>query len=86
MYLNSQKVDRKVYLWNQKSIIFSSVLLVILILSGFSSTSFVISLFSKPTPTFPTSIPWINTKFECVRTNRTWNDGECWDYEHDMTF
>ena len=30
----------------------------------------------------PTSIPWINDSYNCETTGRSWEQGECWDYEH----
>ncbi|AOX03606.1 hypothetical protein BJP34_32990 [Moorena producens PAL-8-15-08-1] len=30
----------------------------------------------------PTSIPWINDSYNCEATGRAWEQGECWDYEH----
>ena len=72
--------------WTPYRIIFSSVILTLLIVCGSCTINFVTSFFFKPVSIFPTSIPWIHSESECKHTNRTWRDGECWDYEHDMTF
>ena len=61
----------------------------LIILSACSYTIFF-SVFSSltpiPTPSNPTSIPWINDKSECEYTNRVWREGKCWDYEHSPNF
>ncbi len=43
------------------------------------------SIFTPISP-YPTSIPWINNQSECRHTNRTWQDGKCWDSEHSPMF
>ncbi|MCF4966845.1 hypothetical protein [Nostoc sp. CMAA1605] len=35
---------------------------------------------------YPTSIPWINTKLDCENTGRNWIDNKCWDQEHSAEF
>ncbi len=34
----------------------------------------------------PTSIPWIKTKAECLKTKRVWKDDECLDSEWSHLF
>jgi hypothetical protein len=34
----------------------------------------------------PTGIPWIQSETDCLATRRTWQDGICWDSEHDANF
>ena len=86
MYFKLQNSDRNISFWSRRKIIFTTVFLMLLISSGSCFIYFVVSLFSRPISIFPTSIPWINGESECKHANRIWRDGECWDYEHDMTF
>lgn len=86
MYFKIQDSTETIPFWSPKRIIFSTVILILLIVSGSCCINFVVSLFLKPVSIFPTSIPWINRESECKHTNRTWRNGECWDYEHDVTF
>ena len=72
--------------WTPTRITFSSAILALFIVCGSCTIKSVISLFIKPASVFPTSIPWIQNESECKHTNRTWKDGQCWDYEHGMTF
>lgn len=72
--------------WTPTRIIFSTIIMSLLIACGYCTVYSVMSLFFKPVAVFPTSIPWIHSESECKHTNRTWQDGKCWDYEHDMTF
>ncbi|MBE9212145.1 hypothetical protein IQ247_05360 [Plectonema cf. radiosum LEGE 06105] len=76
----------KITFWTPSRIIFSTTIMSLLIVSGYCTIYSVMSLFIKPVAVFPTSIPWIHSESECKHTNRTWQDGKCWDYEHDMTF
>jgi hypothetical protein len=34
----------------------------------------------------PTSIPWLQNQLDCKKTGRTWQDGACWDQEHNPEF
>ncbi|MDY7020985.1 MAG: hypothetical protein SWJ54_06425 [Cyanobacteriota bacterium] len=34
----------------------------------------------------PVSIPWLDEKRECEKTERIWQNGECWDSEHSPEF
>ncbi|BAY07678.1 hypothetical protein NIES2098_07950 [Calothrix sp. NIES-2098] len=35
---------------------------------------------------YPTSIPSIDDQFQCEKTERTWRNNKCWDYQHDPSF
>ena len=72
--------------WNPSRIIVSTVITTLLIVCGSCTVHFILSLLFQPASVFPTSIPWINSESMCKHTDRTWQDGKCWDYEHDMTF
>ncbi|MGB6301729.1 MAG: hypothetical protein WBF90_36870 [Rivularia sp. (in: cyanobacteria)] len=72
--------------WTPGRIILSSAILTLFIVCGSCTVNSILSLFIKPTSVFPTSIPWIHKESECKHTNRTWEDGKCWDYEHGITF
>ncbi|BCL37588.1 hypothetical protein [Nostoc sp. MS1] len=37
-------------------------------------------------PSYPTSVPWINSQEECEYTGRIWNRDQCWDKEHNPWF
>jgi hypothetical protein len=72
--------------WTPGRIVFSTGILTIFIVSSFCTANYIVSFFLKPVSVFPTSIPWIHKESECKHTNRTWEDGKCWDYEHGITF
>lgn len=72
--------------WNPSRIIISTVLMILLTVCGSCTIYTVVSMFLKPVSVFPTSIPWIKNESECKHTNRTWEDGKCWDDEHGITF
>ncbi|AFZ03086.1 hypothetical protein Cal6303_4172 [Calothrix sp. PCC 6303] len=36
--------------------------------------------------TYPTSLPWIETKSDCEHRGRKWQDNKCWDKEHNILF
>lgn len=62
---------------------------IILGSSSFIIASYVLSSVSSiilSSDTNPTSIPWIDNKFDCQYSSRTWQDSKCWDYEHNPTF
>ncbi|MBC1221826.1 hypothetical protein GNF10_26485 [Nostoc sp. UCD121] len=73
--------------WTPANTLF--VIVFLMILSACSYTIFSVAS-SSLTPltnlNYPTSIPWIDDKSECERTNRVWNDGKCWDSEHSPNF
>lgn len=81
-----QTPRKSIPFWTPSKIVFSTVILTLLIVCGSCTIHFVVSLFFQPISIFPTSIPWIHSEYQCKHTNRTWRDGKCWDYEHDMTF
>ena len=35
---------------------------------------------------YPTSLPWIETKSDCEYRGREWRNNKCWDSEHSMMF
>lgn len=72
--------------WTPNRIAFSTAILALFLVCGSCTINSIISLFIKPAYVFPTSIPWIHNESECKHTNRTWEKGKCWDYEHGMTF
>ncbi|TVP61430.1 MAG: hypothetical protein EA343_14265 [Nodularia sp. (in: Bacteria)] len=72
---------------NPVNVLFLLGLFIIFIISSFAILSLVFpSISFMPTSPHPTSIPWINNKFDCERTYRIWNDDKCWDSEHSPTF
>ncbi len=67
--------------------LFLTGLLIIFFLSIFAMFSFVVSsIYSLTSSPHPTSIPWINNKSDCERTHRKWDQGYCWDEEHNPMF
>jgi hypothetical protein len=77
-------------LWTPSNIIFLCVFSIILSLCSVATFSGVLSsirsLLSSSSSASPTSIPWIFNQSECERTGRTWEDGKCWDNEHNPAF
>jgi hypothetical protein len=41
---------------------------------------------ARDTVPHPTILPWIETKTDCVGEGKVWQDGECWDIQHDPMF
>ncbi|MEH2205728.1 MAG: hypothetical protein V7K53_16885 [Nostoc sp.] len=81
-----QAVNHK---WNSVNIALFLVALIILGSSSFIITSYVFSSVSSiisSSDANPTSIPWIENKFDCQSSSRTWRDNKCWDYEHNPMF
>ncbi|NMG06984.1 hypothetical protein [Brasilonema sp. UFV-L1] len=75
------------FLWNPSNIMFIIGFFIILLTSGFTTFSFVLSLFpSTSTSFYPTSIPWLDSKSKCEHTRRIWRNEKCWDYEHNPMF
>ncbi|NJM71068.1 MAG: hypothetical protein HC862_13015 [Scytonema sp. RU_4_4] len=74
-------------LWTPSNIMFLIGFFIILLTSGFTTFSFVLSLLpSTSTSFYPTSIPWLYSKSECEHTGRIWRNEKCWDYEHNPMF
>ncbi len=44
-----------------------------------------LNIFEKPQAN-PTALPWIKTREDCTKQNRVWDNGKCWDRDHDPTF
>ncbi|GAB4380510.1 MAG: hypothetical protein Kow00121_36910 [Elainellaceae cyanobacterium] len=62
-----------------------------LLLSGIAAiTVFKVILpmtqFVQETSAHPTGIPWLQDETACQDTGRNWQNGECWDQEHDPNF
>ncbi|MBW4630456.1 MAG: hypothetical protein KME30_00715 [Iphinoe sp. HA4291-MV1] len=69
------------------NIVFLVGFFIILLTSGLTTFSFILSLLSSTSTSFyPTSIPWLYSKFECEHTGRIWRYEKCWDYEHNPMF
>lgn len=41
---------------------------------------------SQPTQVYPAGIPFKEDRASCEDSGRIWQDGNCYDYEHDPTF
>ncbi len=81
-----QAVNHK---WNTVNIVLFLVALIILGSSSFIIASYVLSSVSSiisSSDANPTSIPWIENKFDCQSSSRIWRDNKCWDYEHNPIF
>lgn len=81
-----QLPETKTSFWTPSRTIISTAIVTLFVVCGSCTVSSVVSFFLKPASVFPTSIPWIHKESECKHTNRTWEDGKCWDYEHGITF
>lgn len=83
------RTERKNYpVWTTANLLF---------ITGFISLSllFMVGLFSLKmsmiqrwvqTNDYPTSVPFKLTQIECEQSGRSWQNGECIDYEHSPTF
>ncbi|MEH2035362.1 hypothetical protein [Nostoc sp.] len=81
-----QAVNQKL---NPVNFVLLLVALIILGSSSFIIASYVFSSVSSivsSSDANPTSIPWIDNKFDCQSSSRTWGDNKCWDYEHSPMF
>lgn len=75
--------------WNPVNFVLFLVASTILGSSSFIIASYVLSSVSSiisSSDANPTSIPWIENKFDCQSSSRTWRDNKCWDYEHSPMF
>jgi hypothetical protein len=60
--------------------------------AGCFTIQFIISFLSYTSATqasditYPTSLPWIETRSDCEYRGRKWQDNKCWDKEHNMLF
>ncbi len=78
-------------LWTFGNIVFIIGFLIILFASTFTILSVAFpsvgSIYSSSSTSFhPTAVPWIFNQSKCEETGRTWNKGECWDYEQSPMF
>ncbi|MEH2215115.1 hypothetical protein [Nostoc sp.] len=81
-----QAVNHK---FNPVNLVLLLVASIILGSSSFIIASYVLSSVSSiisSSDANPTSIPWIDNKFDCQSSSRTWRDRKCWDYEHNPMF
>ncbi len=85
-YRLQAKTD-KFYLWKPTTIMLRTIFVSFLLVCGFCTLHFLLSsLCTISVSSYPTSIPWIDSKSECEHTYRTWRNGKCWDYEHNLMF
>lgn len=42
--------------------------------------------FLNKSSSYPTSIPWLDSKFDCEYSGRVWIDNKCWDKQHSSSF
>ncbi len=69
------------------NIMFLAGSVMILFASATTTSSLVFSFVTSRTDTsYPTSLPWVENKYECEQFGRTWRNGQCWDGEHSYTF
>ncbi|MFN6483143.1 MAG: hypothetical protein RMX98_009395 [Nostoc sp. DedQUE02] len=77
------------YKLNPINLTFFLVGSIILGVSSFVIASDILSSVSSiisSSEASPTSIPWINNKFDCQYSGRTWQNDKCWDSEHNPMF
>ncbi len=76
--------------YNQKiNVAINIIILVNLVITGCICLQFIISWINQYNATsesFPTSLPWIQTKSDCEYRGRKWDNNKCWDSEHSMLF
>ena len=52
----------------------------------FFISSSTLSFFStRSDPSYPTSLPWVESKSRCEEFGRVWHNDRCWDGEHSHT-
>ncbi|MCX7592659.1 MAG: hypothetical protein N2235_02645 [Fischerella sp.] len=84
--LQAEKGKTKVY-DSSINIISGTAFLTLLLTCGSWTLKFLVSYLSSISISIhPTSIPWIGNQPQCQHTGRTWRNGRCWDYEHNMMF
>ncbi|BAY68933.1 hypothetical protein ACN23B_16605 [Anabaena sp. FACHB-709] len=84
------------HLHNEKGKFYWKILLKLMIYGTCSTILFTASIvivkslffyFSSITKSsYPTSVPWIDSQYECEYTGRTWNENQCWDKEQSPWF
>jgi hypothetical protein len=76
--------------YNQKiNVAINVIILISLVITGSICLQFIISginSYNSTNKTYPTSLPWIQTKSDCEYRGRKWYDNKCWDSEHSMLF
>ncbi len=83
--LQAEKGKTKIY--NSTNIILGTVSFTLLLTCTSWTLKFLVSYLSSISiSSHPTSIPWISNQPKCEHTGRTWRNGKCWDYEHNMMF
>lgn len=70
-------------------ILIGSFLIIKVLVTGSLTIEFIsswINYYNQIENSHPTSLPWIDNKFECEHRGREWRDKKCWDSEHNMLF
>ncbi len=81
------KLSKKHKLSNIRKTLYITVFAALFLISG-SATIFLISSFVyiRNDASYPTSLPWVESKSQCEEFGRTWRNGQCWDGEHSHNF
>ncbi len=71
--------------------VFIAFIFVKVLIVGYLGIQFFTSTNSRAnaidnTGSYPTSLPWIETKSDCEYQGREWRNNKCWDSEHSMLF
>ncbi|MDJ0799285.1 MAG: hypothetical protein QNJ51_21130 [Calothrix sp. MO_167.B12] len=60
---------------------------MLFLISGSVTIFFMLSFFSsRHNASYPTSLPWVESKSQCEEFGRTWRNDQCWDEEHSHDF
>jgi hypothetical protein len=79
---------RRYPIWTPTNILVLAVVAGLLVLSLLGILQFFLPTLtslnlSEP---HPTAIPYIQNEAECLRGDKIWNDGQCWDFQHSPFF
>ncbi|MDJ0620065.1 MAG: hypothetical protein QNJ63_25555 [Calothrix sp. MO_192.B10] len=60
---------------------------MLFLISGSVTIFLILSFFSsRHNASYPTSLPWVESKSQCEEFGRTWRNDQCWDAEHSHNF
>lgn len=75
-------------IWTPTNILVLAVFVSLMVLSVLGVLQFLFPTLasldlSEP---HPTTIPYIQNEAECLRSEKIWRDGQCWDFQHSPFF
>ncbi|QLE54606.1 hypothetical protein [Nostoc sp. TCL26-01] len=72
--------------WILKAVLYTTCSATLMTSSYFIVKGLFFYYSSITKSSYPTSVPWINNKFQCEYSGRTWSRNNCWDEEQSPWF